>query len=205
VNKPTERDRGVAGSRRRVLRAEGYSLIELLVTISIMGILSGMAYLAFMNVLPTVHADSALQLLEAQLRQARESSVDERRIIQVTFQGTNEIVTVRQNLDGTTTQLSDYFLPYEMTYSVLPGVPDTPAPDSWGNVSAVVGSSCTGMPCTIWFESDGSVVDNTPVHGFINGTVFIGIPGKTQTARAVTILGATGRIKGYHYSGTSWF
>jgi hypothetical protein len=25
------------------------------------------------------------------------------------------------------------------------------------------------------------------------------------TARAVTILGATGRIKGYRYSGSAWF
>ncbi|MGA3164490.1 MAG: prepilin-type N-terminal cleavage/methylation domain-containing protein [Terriglobia bacterium] len=200
VNKPTVRDRGVAGRRSRVLRAEGFSLIEMLVTISIIGILSGMAYLAFINVMPTVRADSALQLLAVQLRQAREASVDQRRIIQVTFKGTSEIVTVRQNLDLTTTQLSDYFLPYQMAYSVLSGVGDTP--DHFGNSSAV-SLNCTGMPCTITFQSDGAVFDSSG--NFVNGTVFIGISGRKQTARAVTILGATGRIKGYRYSGTSWF
>jgi type IV fimbrial biogenesis protein FimU len=200
VNKLTVRDRGVAGRRSRALGAEGYSLVEMLVTISIIGILSAIAYLAFMNVMPTMHADSALQLLQGQLRQARETSVDQRRDIQVTFNGTSEIVTMLVNLDSTTTQLSDYFLPYQMTYTVLPGVGDTP--DGFGNGSAV-SFNCPSMPCTITFQSDGSVLDSTG--NYVNGTVFIGILGQTQTARAVTVLGATGRIKGYHYNGTSWF
>jgi prepilin-type N-terminal cleavage/methylation domain-containing protein len=200
VNKLAMHDRRMAGRRSRALGAEGYSLVEMLVTISIIGILSAMAYLAFMNVVPTMHADSAEQFLQAQLRQARETSVDQRRNVQVTFNGTSEIVSMLVNLDGTTTQLSDTFLPDQMNYTLLPGVGDTP--DGFGKASAV-SFNCTGMPCTITFQSDGSVLDSTG--NYVNGTVFIGILGQTLTARAVTVLGATGRIKGYHYNGTSWF
>jgi hypothetical protein len=38
----------------------------------------------------------------------------------------------------------------------------------------------------------------------VNGTVFVGVPGLPYTARAVTILGATGRIRSYHWNGTTW-
>jgi prepilin-type N-terminal cleavage/methylation domain-containing protein len=188
-------------------REGGFSLLELLVTILVIGIVSSFAIYGFNNVLPTLRADSASQLLVAQLRQARQASVDQRRDILVTFRGTSEIVIVRLNLDSTTTPLSDYFLPYGMVYMLFSGVPDTR--DGFGN-SAAVNFNCggSGLPCTIRFQSDGSVLDNTG--NYINGTVFIGRAGQNLTARAVTILGATGRIRGWRYNGNAdpskaWF
>jgi len=52
------------------------------------------------------------------------------------------------------------------------------------------------MPVSIFFlvfMSTGGLVDanGNP----ISGTVFLGIPGKPATARAVTVLGSTGRIR----------
>jgi hypothetical protein len=45
----------------------------------------------------------------------------------------------------------------------------------------------------------------------INATFFIGVAGKVNTARAVTVLGATGRVRSYFWTGpasggasTSW-
>jgi prepilin-type N-terminal cleavage/methylation domain-containing protein len=188
-------------------REGGFSLLELLVTILVIGIVSSFAIYGFNNVLPTLRADSASQLLVAQLRQARQASVDQRRDMLVTFRGTSEIVTVRLNLDSTTTPLSDYFLPYGMVYMLFSGVPDTR--DGFGN-SAAVNFNCggSGLPCTIRFQSDGSVLDSTG--NYINGTVFIGRTGQNLTARAVTILGATGRIRGWRYNGNAdpskaWF
>jgi Tfp pilus assembly protein FimT len=189
-------------------------LLEALVTIAIIGIVAGMSFVAFTNVLPTIRADGALQLLAAQMRQARQASVDQRRSIIVTFQGTKEIIIKRQDLDLTTTPptvksttlLSDYFLPYGMVYMVFPGPPAVPdTPDGFGKSAAVnfnCGSSLPS-PCTITFQSDGSVLDHTGA--YINGTVFIGKTGSSSTARAVTILGTTGRIKGYRYNGSTWF
>lgn len=200
------RETTAVGRAGRVRLAQGFSLLEVLVTVAIIGIISGISYLAFSNVLPTIRSDSAMQVLVAQLRQARQVSVDQRRNIQVTFQGTSEIVTVKVNLDATTTQLSDYFLPYGMVYMVFAGVADTP--DGWGGGPPLkpVNFNCTSAlpsPCTITFLSDGSVLDNGGAP--VNGTVFIGKAGQPLTARAATILGATGRIKGYRYSGSAWF
>jgi len=164
-----------------------------------------MSYMAFANILPGIRADSAMQVLQIQLRQAREASVDQRRNLTVTFQGTAELVTVRVNLDGSTTQLSDYFLPYGMVYGVLAGVPDVPAPDNNGNTQALDfhgAPGCTTLPCTLTFQSDGSVVDTSGNPA--NGTIFIGKTGQSQTARAVAILGATGKMKNYRYNGSVW-
>jgi prepilin-type N-terminal cleavage/methylation domain-containing protein len=195
----------------RASLAQGFSLVESLVAIAIIGIVAAISIFAFNNYLPTIHSDSSLQLLKGQLQQARQNSVDQRRTVLVTFQGTGELLTQRQNLDVSTTPptvistttLSDYFLPYGMVYTVVTGVPDTP--DAFGNTKAV-NFNCTvalPSPCTITFQSDGSVVDSGG--NYVNGTVFIGIAGQGRTARAVTILGATGRIKGYRYNGSAWF
>jgi len=126
--------------------------------------------------------------------------VDQRRNILVTFQGTSEIVTSRVNLDGSTTQLTDIFLPYGMVYTLFAGVPDTP--DSYGNGQAVT-FGCLSLPCSILFQSDGSVLNNA-TETYANGSVFIGKTGQTVTARAVTALATTGRIKGYRWSGGVW-
>jgi Tfp pilus assembly protein FimT len=186
-------------------------MVELLVTIAIIGIVTGIAVFTFTNALPTIRADSAMQLLQAQLRQAREIAVDQRRNIQITFQGVGEMVTVRQNLNITTTPptvistttLSDYILnPNQMTFTVLSGVPDTP--DGFGKSTAVAfNCGSPPLPCTITFQSDGSAVDHTGA--YINGTVFIGNATNPLTARAVTVFGTTGRIKGYRYNGKVWF
>jgi hypothetical protein len=120
----------------------------------------------------------------------------------VTFQGTSELVAVVQGINGgANTQLYDYFLPERMVYVVFSGVGDTP--DGFGN-SAAVTYNCpfNALPCTITFQSDGSVLDGG--NGYNNGSIFIGIAGQTNTARAVTILSATGKIKGWHYTGTGW-
>lgn len=216
----------IAGRGGR-LGCEGYSLLEMLLVVTIIGIVSGFAILAFTNVLPTIRADSTLQLAEAQLRQAREAAVDQRRNFTVTFQGKSEMVTCSSgsipgypacpNAANGLTQVSDYFLPYKFTYmskfsgvgdpdNLLPGVPDTK--DGYGNTYAVnfsnsAGVICTALPCTITFQSDGTVVDSSG--NYVTGTVFMGFAGDTLTARAVTVLGATGKIRGYRYNGKVWF
>jgi prepilin-type N-terminal cleavage/methylation domain-containing protein len=180
----------------------GFTMIELILSIAIIGIVFGMAFEAYYNALPSMRADSAMQFLEAQLRQAREVSIDQRRGVTVTFQGTSELVAVVQGINGgSNTTLYDYFVPEGMAYTLFTGVGDTP--DGYGKTSAVT-YNCPGskLPCTITFQSDGSVLDGQG--GSSNGSIFIGIAGQTQTARAVTILSATGKIKGWRYTGTAW-
>jgi hypothetical protein len=44
------------------------------------------------------------------------------------------------------------------------------------------------------------VTNNNPV----NASIFIGVAGKPNTARAITVFGATGRVRSYYWTGSSW-
>jgi len=177
-------------------------LVDLLVSVGIIVIVFGMAFEAYQNALPSMRADGAMELLESRLRQAREVAIDQRRYVQVTFQGTSEFVATIVGLNGgANTQLYDYFLSNHMTYQLFSGIGDTP--DGYGD-SAAVTYNCPGstLPCTITFNSDGSVQDGQS--GSNNGSIFIGINGQTPTARALTILSATGKMKAWRYTGIAW-
>jgi hypothetical protein len=52
------------------------------------------------------------------------------------------------------------------------------------------------------FTTDGTLIDSngSPV----NGTVFLSIANVPKSARAVTVLGATGRVRGYRWTGLAW-
>ncbi len=197
---------GPSGVAREVSRPweAGFTLVELAFTLAIICIVVVVVFEAYANAYPAFRATTAMQLLQAQLRQAREVSIDQRRSVQVTFKGTAELVAVVQGINGgSNTQIYDYFLPEGLKYVLLSGVPDTPAPDNYGN-SYAVNYACpsNSLPCTITFQSDGSVLDGSG--GSTNGSIFIGITGQTQTARAVKILSATGRIRAWSYNGSAW-
>jgi prepilin-type N-terminal cleavage/methylation domain-containing protein len=180
----------------------GFTLIELVFVVGIIAIACVIGFEGYYRALPAFRANSSMQLLEAGLRQAREVSVDQRRSVQVTFQGTSEFVGVVQGIgSGANTTLYDYFLPEGFVYVVFPTIGDTP--DGYGN-SAAVTYNCPNntLPCTITFQSDGSVLDGGG--GYSNGSIFIGITGHPTNARAVTILSSTGKIKGWHYTGSAW-
>lgn len=229
----------VVCSSPRVRSDRGFSMVEMLLVIGIIGVVTAMALVAWFNQMPMMRADSGMLLVETQIRRARESAVDSRSNYMVTFQGKAELVTCTSklitglpacpNTNGPTatppqSEISDITVdPNQMTYTVLSGVPDTP--DLFGNTTTCVASSgicfkdtvtstsacgtTPALPCYITFQSDGTVVDSTG--NYINGTIFMGQVGNApnptnpQTARAITILGTTGRIKGYRYNGKTWF
>ena len=194
---PSQFARTIApGATKPGRRSEaGYSLIEILVVIGVIGIMAGIAATIMTNIIPMVHADSSLDLLVGELRQGRQMAIDQRRNFVATFTGTNEFVMVRQELNGTTTPIADYFLSNNVTYTTIAGVPDTP--DGFGNSLAV--NFAGGNQ--IVFLRDGTV---TTGNNLVNGTVFLGTAGSPATARAITITGATGKIRGYQYNGTAW-
>lgn len=188
----------------------GFSLVEILITVAVVGLVTGIGVLTVRTILPTLRADAALQQMLIQLRQARTMSISQRRNFTVTFRGTTELVVVRQEVPPAgvpppvppvTTAIADTFLPGGMVYMVFTGVPDTP--DGFGNAGALNFCPASGAcSSSIVFQSDGSVLANGKV---VNGTVFMGITGNAKTARAVTVMGATGRMRGYRCNGSAWF
>ena len=132
-------------------------------------------------------AQSVSNLVISQMNYARQVAIDQRRNVLIEFRGTNEIKVTRFESDGTSTVLSDAFLPTGYTYGLPTGSPpDTP--EHFGNAVAVSFNGATGGT----FFGDGTFVDTAAV--VFNGTVYTIGSGNT-TARAVTLTGATGRVQ----------
>ena len=57
----------------------------------------------------------------------------------------------------------------------------------------------------MFFQADGTFVNLSGA--YVNGTVFLGDTNVVATARAVTVLGTTGRVRSYHITsgGSAWF
>jgi prepilin-type N-terminal cleavage/methylation domain-containing protein len=174
----------------------GFSLVEVTIVVLLISIISAFAVINIEGILPRVGANTALSQTVAQLRRGRELAIAQRRNVEIKFLGDNEIQLVRYDVPAGTTVLSTITLEDDMEFQVFDSIPDTP--DLFGNSTALD----FGGAGTLLFLSDGTLVDalGNPIHG----SVFIGLPGSPETARAVTVLGATGRVRGYQWTGTSW-
>ena len=180
----------------------GFSLMELLVAVAIISVILGMALLNYGNILPNFRANSAMDQLLYQLRSARERAIAHRREVQVQFVGTNQLTITEIWLLGTAPPASTVSFEGGAQYIILPGVPDLPAPFNFGNTAPVYFGGVSGGPPLMKFSTTGALVDGG--NTLVNGTVFMGIPGKPSTARAISILGATGRVREYHWDGSQW-
>lgn len=178
----------------------GFSLVELLISIAVMGIMIAITVFQMQPVLQQMRANRALYQVSVQLRLARQTAIGQRRSIQVQFSGNNEIKLIRREQPGGQTVLSDTFLNNSMNFLQFAGMPDTL--DGFGNAGAIVFGGVVGGPPTMQFQSDGTFIDGngTP----LNGTVFLGMPNVPSTARAITVLGATGRVRAFHRNGAGW-
>lgn len=187
------------GSKRCLRSQGGYTGLELLIAVAILGIVSAIALVQIGHAQSAAKGDAAMRTVIAQLNTARELSITQRRLIQVAFVNGHVVELIRQNVPAAsgTTVLSSTPIEGGARFDLTPGLPDTP--DAFGNGSAVAFGSAPAVA----FNTDGTFVDSsgTPV----NGTVFLRIRSQPDRAsRAVTILGATGRVRGYRWDGAKW-
>ena len=177
-------------------RTAGITLIELLFVVALTGILAAISVPMLQNTIRDARASAAMRVLMGQLIAARESSMTSRRNVEVKFLGTNQVQLVRIDTGATTTVLSTVTMENGMEFRTFAGMADTP--DQFGNGAAV----SFGAATRVFFTTDGSLID---VNGApATGTVFMGVANMSTTARAVTIMGATGRIQGYRWDGLQW-
>src|SRR5262249_35852789 len=184
----------------------GFSLLELMAVIALIFIMAAGAVIGVSNVLPSVRATSGMNQVIMQLRQARQAAISDRRTTIVNFTGNNKIQILQTPPGGGVAVPLIPPVPIEggVQFVYFPALGDTPM-----NFGTCPSATCftnpanpgAGIPATS-FLADGSFGAGIGVP--INGTIFLGIPGKSSTARAVTILGATGRIRSYYWTGTSW-
>ena len=189
-----------AGRRSRGSAAEGFSLIEMMLVVAVGIILAAMAIPVSSNFISTTKADASVTATLDALTTARDRSVAERRNFEVAFTGNNHIQITRDEVTsngGGQTLISDTQLENGQQFVKFAGLPDTP--DGFGNSTAIYFSG----PGPWMFTSDGSFIDS---NGDVsNGTIQLGVPNQTMTARAVTIYGATGLIRSWNWRGSKWF
>lgn len=76
---------------RTIRRANGFSGLELLLVLAILGILSAITLIQIGQAQPALKGDGALRTVMAQMNIARELSITERRVIEVAFVNGNVI------------------------------------------------------------------------------------------------------------------
>lgn len=184
--------------QKRVSAPPGYSLIELMFVMGIMGVLISIAVVQIGSSKQGLKGDGAMRVVLAQMNQARELAITQRRNMRLGFINGNTVEIKREEVPagpGPTTLSS---VPFEggLTFLTVAGLPDTP--EAFGNSSATKFGTAT----EIKFAPDGTLVDQDGKT--LNGTVFVALPNQTLSARAVTIFGSTGRIRGYRWDGASW-
>ncbi|MBS1819279.1 MAG: prepilin-type N-terminal cleavage/methylation domain-containing protein [Acidobacteria bacterium] len=182
---------------RRLQAESGYSLIEMVVVVGIMAVLSGMAGLQIVQAKATLQGDGGMRVVLAQLRTAREMAITERRCMIVRFIGTSAIRVIREEVPGpATTTLTTVGLENGIEFRLTNGLPDTP--DAFGKQSA----TDFGAAGEIKFTPDGTLVDANG--NVVNGSVFLAQHGAALSARALTVLGSTGRIRAWRWDGRNW-
>jgi prepilin-type N-terminal cleavage/methylation domain-containing protein len=194
--------------RRSGNRQRGFSMIELLVVVSIVLIVSAISITQMKPNLQIARVDAAMREVLETFRQAREFSIANRRYVQVSFPANNkvqitELNTLTPGAGGINPILDTVTLAPPLIFT-LDGMPDTP--DAYGNTNALEFEGIIDGPIGgMVYQSDGEFLDGTTFLP-INGTVFLGIAGQQSTARAVTILGTTGRARGWKSQGnTTWY
>lgn len=181
----------------------GFSIIELMVVMMIILVVSAIAVTQMGPTMQQARVDANMREVVAQFRQARELAIANRRYVQIAFPANNQIQITQLNTltpgaGGVNPVISTVTLPSPFVFN-LDGMPDTP--DLYGNAGPIVFESVVNGPVGgMVFQSDGELVDGTTFLP-INGTVFMGYPGLPSTARAVTVLGTTGRVRGWKSNG----
>jgi prepilin-type N-terminal cleavage/methylation domain-containing protein len=187
----------------------GFSLLETLMVIAIMAVLTGMVIVQSFGSMESYQANSAMDVVVSQLRVARQLAISQRRVVQIWIDSTPESdgryhvkyqVQPAPLTNEVAGNLVSVPIPGTVQFVLEPGVPDTPM--VFGNLAAVyIGNPpVSGGPPIMQFNSTGTFTDNTGVT-LLYGTIFMGIPGKTASARAVTIMGGTGRVRAYNFEG----
>lgn len=174
----------------------GFSLLEMQVVAALATVLGGMAVVAVASAMTTARGDAAMAQIAGILRTGREAAIAQGRTIEVRFEEPRRVRLVRIDSADDETEIADIGLENGAQFHVNESIPDTP--DEFGNASAID----FGDAEIIRFLPDSSLADQASVP--VNGTVFVGIPGDRNAARAVTITGASARAQAWRWNGAVW-
>lgn len=186
----------------------GFSLLEMLIAVSIGMIMSAVAFIALSPMWNQAHINSAYDTTLMVLRNTRNLAITQSHEYYVNFnpagfpQGTIQIQYQPPNVGGIAqplTQVITYTIPTDVSFAVQGGFPAN-APDGFGAGANSIdfGQALAGQPMNyVVFMPDGSAQDS--LGNYNSGVVYLTRPGDNiyNSSRAITVWGATGRIRGW--------
>ncbi len=178
----------------------GFSLVEMAVVVVITLIMTAMALFQIMPSMQKAKADAGFEIVLGQIRRARQRAMDERRTYRVSLVAPRTLQVHRADVDGGGNQifvLTDTFtLPVDLQFTTVAGFPSS-YPDGFGTGNAIdFGVDYGGGQTQLFFQPDGTVLDSAS--RLNSGVVYIARPADLMSGRAVSVWGATGRVKGWH-------
>ena len=171
-------------------------MIEIMATLGFVMVILAIAVGFYPPAIATIQGDADMRILNWQLKLARELAINQRRTVQLNFVAPNQIQVFRNEIPAGQTLVSQAVLEHNTQYWLFAGQPDTP--DGFGRPTAISFSGAA----TVMFTADGMLTDaaGNPV----NGSIFLGQPGRPLTSRALTVFGPTATIRTYRWNGTQW-
>jgi prepilin-type N-terminal cleavage/methylation domain-containing protein len=97
-SKPESPDLQADASAAKKSPAAGFSIIELLVVVAVLGVLSGIAYMGFSSPQKYAADDQALKMLDI-LQEARQKALTQRRVMRVEFNNTKKTMRLINEYD----------------------------------------------------------------------------------------------------------
>jgi len=177
----------------------GFSIAELVVTVGVLMVGGGIAVMNISGALRGAHVETAYQNTLDQLRFARQVAIDKRTVCRVDFAAPGTISVTQAFADGTPVTTETITLPPDVQYTIVTGMPTPPAatPDNLGNGNVAIDFDrvAGGSGTTIFFQPDGSALDAAGRPN--DGVIYVARPNELNSARAITLLGTTGRIRGW--------
>jgi type II secretory pathway pseudopilin PulG len=210
-------ERGLSG-------VQGVSLLEVLIVITMILVVSAVAIINISSSLQVAAADSAAQLVQQDMRMARQSAISNRLVYSLTFDPPNailmqQLVATVILVSGVSTPTTIYnnvsndTIPSTVSFQILSGTPVNPdnfcscqpsplvcscqPPPAGSPLVPTVALDFNGQnPAQIFFYPDGAGRD---ANGRIcNGVVYTSAnAGQMSQSRAITVWGSTGQIRLY--------
>lgn len=136
------------------------------------------------------------------MRQARDTAIGQRQIYFVTFTKNVppalDTVSITQGISGNV--IYTFTLPSDVHFTTLASFPN-PGPDGFGAGATPIDFDqgiAGGNKTVVYFQPDGSAQD--AIGNINNGVVYMARANDLTNARALTVWGATGRLRGWHLS-----
>lgn len=188
-------------------------MIELMIVIALVLVVTAFSIMAIQPALRQGHVTQAYNTTLMALRQARDTAVAQRQIYFVTMSTAVQpnTITITQGSTGNVT--ATYFLPTDVAFDAEAGIPTSQVafpttPDGFGIGGTAIDfdqNVAGGVKNVIYFYPDGSAED--VIGNVNNGVVYLAMPRFVNTSRAISVWGATGRLRGWiiNWNGAKYY